>query len=246
MGLMLDTAQVFTNERNEVVFADRNFYRLLRREDTESLIGERLHRALGLPDDGTLGFLRQVFDDGFIRDTVLEFNDRRGMRVRVTATGRTATDDRGNFIGANLELWGAVTVLTSSSADEEEIIEEIPAQIPATTEIGIVQGYLVAQMTALYVMLMRSLGQRVCDRMDEAVTKAAKRAGVAANMRQGLLDLDIDGEDVAAYPALLEAAMHHASDMIGARFVDREMKCVDDRMDERTLGLARLYGFTTA
>src|SRR5688572_21865635 len=161
MGLMLDTAQVFTNERNEVVFADRNFYRLLRREDTESLIGERLHRALGLPDDGSLGFLRDVFDDGFIRDTVLEFQDRRGMRVRVTATGRTAIDDRGKFIGANLELWGAVTVLTGNGA-AEEIIEEIPAQMPATTEVGIVQGYLVAQITALYVMLMRSLGQRVC------------------------------------------------------------------------------------
>jgi hypothetical protein len=245
MGLMLDTAQVFTNERNEVVFADRNFYRLLRREDTESLIGERLYRALGLPDDGSLGFLREVFDDGYIRDTVLEFQDRRGMRVRVTATGRTAKDDRGNFIGANLELWGAVTVLTGNT-DAEEIIEEIPAQIPATTEIGIVQGYFVAQMTALYVMLMRSLGQRVCDRMDEAVTKAAKRAGVSVTMSKGLLDLDVDGEDVVAYPALLGAAVSHASDMIGPRFVEREMKCVEDRMDERTRSLAGFYGLMTA
>jgi hypothetical protein len=241
MGLMLDTAQVYTNERNEVVFADRNFYRLLRREDTESLIGERLHRALGLPDDGSLGFLRQVFDDGYIRDTVLEFSDRRGRRVRVTATGRTATDDRGNYIGANLELWGAVTVLTSD-VGSEEVIEELPAQMPASTEIGIVQGYLVAQMTALYVMLMRSLGQRVCDRLDEAVTKAAKRAGAAVTMHKGLLNLDIDGEDVAAYPALLEAAVLHASEMIGPRFVEREMKCVDDRLDERTRTLAGLYG----
>jgi hypothetical protein len=245
MGLMLDTAQVFTNERNEVVFADRNFYRLLRREDTESLIGERLHRALGLPDDGSLGFLREVFDDGFIRDTVLEFQDRRGMRVRVTATGRTATDERGKFIGANLELWGAVTVLTSNG-DAEEIIEEIPAEVPATTEVGIVQGYLVAQVTALYVMLMRSLGQRVCDRMDEVVTKAAKRAGVTSSMSKGLLDLDVDGEDVAAYPTLFQAAIQHASDMIGPGLVEREMKCVKDRMDERTVGLAGLYGLTTA
>jgi hypothetical protein len=228
MGLMLDTAQVYTNERNEVVFADRNFYRLLRRDDAESLIGERLYRALGLPDDGALSFLRDVFDDGYIRDTVLEFTDRRGSRVRVTATGRTATDDRGKFIGTNLELWGAVTVLTSDVADEE-IIEELPTAAPVTTEIGIVQAYLAAQMTALYVMLMRSLGQRVCDRLDEAVTNAAKRSGVAATMSKGLLNLDVDGEDVAAYPKLLEAAVKHASDMIGPRFVDGELKSVHAR-----------------
>src|SRR5688572_29143676 len=105
----LYTARVFTIETNEVVFADQNFYRLLRRDQDDSVIGDPLHRTLGLPDDSVLEFLRNVVEDGYIRDTVLEFTDRRGVRIRVTATGRSATDERGRFIGANLELWGAVT-----------------------------------------------------------------------------------------------------------------------------------------
>src|SRR5690349_14580651 len=132
----LDTARVFTDEDNQVVFADQNFYRLLRREQEESVIGQPLHRTLGLPDESVLQFLREVVEGGYIRDTVLEFTDKRGQRIRVTATGRSATDDKGNFVGANLELWGAVTVL---SGDSSAIIGEVPAQMTQNTELGVVQ-----------------------------------------------------------------------------------------------------------
>jgi|GEM_PF-5306178 len=236
----LDAAMVFTNERNEVVFADRNFYRLLRRDDSESVVGERLHRTLGLVDDNALRFLRDVLDDGYIRDTVLEFTDRRGQRIRVTATGRAATDEGGKFIGTNLELWGAITVL-SGDILSVEVVAELPAEVPESTELGMVQAYFIAHMTALYVLLMRSVGERVCKRLDETVNKAAQKNQVATRMSGGLVDFDPNGEDAKAYPVLLTEAIRFAMDILGRRVVDRELRIVTERIDERTLALAGEY-----
>src|SRR5688572_1846912 len=98
MAGTLNSGMVFTNEKEEVIFASRDFYELIHLEQEQSLFGEPLFRILGLGDSSAVQFIRNVTQDGYIRDYVLEFFDHNGNKLRGTVTGRLAFDESGKRI----------------------------------------------------------------------------------------------------------------------------------------------------
>ena len=60
-------------------------------------------------------------------------------------------------------------------------------------------------------------------------------------MEQGLITFDDEGEDSQAYPVMLAEAMRYSMDVLGRRYVDREIQALLGRVDDRTRMLAGEY-----
>src|ERR1700737_3943369 len=80
-------AAVFTNNSGQVVFVDQPFLRLMNYPQAESIVGEPLHKVLGLEPKIAKQLLDDLLRSRLVRNQSLDVSNSSGDKIKVSYTG---------------------------------------------------------------------------------------------------------------------------------------------------------------
>jgi hypothetical protein len=233
---------LFTDATGQVVFADPSFLRMLNYREAGVVAGEPLHRALGLDQKLAKQLLEDLRKTGQVRDRRLDLQTANGGTVLVAFTGVANYDDSGSFIGADLTVRDVKRDTAEVPAiGRGDVIKTRVQQILSETgqeDAAYLRSYFTTQMEALYVLMGRLVGLWVHNNLDKMINSAATLNGWSVQFNHGALGKEVANPDGRVYKALLAEASNYAVSMIGQRVVARELRMVDEYMDERTRKVA--------
>ena len=89
----------------------------------------------------------------------------------------------------------------------------------------------------LQVLLARMGGAEARNTLERVVNEIPAKHGIAIRMQNGYLEFNQKSLDISIYRAILQNAIHYATDVIGRRIVGQEMMKVDSQLEP---GLLRL------
>jgi hypothetical protein len=140
----------------------------------------------------------------------------------------TATyNERGSCIGADFSMRYALM------AGEGAQPISTPSSIFDTQERENLAVYIAAQIDALRVLLIRTGGQKVGDRLEEILNETAQNNGWGVRMNSSQLEIAEGGVRSDVYRGLISKAITYAISVIGKKLVARQMNAVDEQLGER-------------
>jgi hypothetical protein len=243
-----ELALLYTNEQNEVVFADNSFLKMVDCGNAGVLVGEPLHRVLGVQYSDVAAVMRKAIERGYVHEQPLEIMKGSGLTIPVLFTCVATYDERGTFIGADIALsdpsYGSL--LGSLPTDHAGLLQARAhriyssiTEVKVRRESQILLLYFAAQVSALQVLVARLAGPRVLKTFEGTVNKSAQR-------HETPIWIDESGEVAAessdiralALRAVLADGASFVSNIVGRRAVQREIEMVDEQMDPEVISLA--------
>src|SRR5574341_724900 len=97
-------AFVFTNAQGRIVFTDRNFLSLAKREVRQPAIGETLSAALGIDAESAATLMRSISQNKYIDGRPLSVKTSTGSLGSLWGAGAAVYDPQNSFIGADIVL----------------------------------------------------------------------------------------------------------------------------------------------
>lgn len=241
---------VFVDAIGRVVFADQNFLTLTRQPDVAHLVGEPLHKVLGVPQPVARDLIKAIGAAGYVHEQPLSIADGAGNPIELSCTGVAAYDDRGNPIGADLTLHEAQAAsphaLPTTHQDAlSRRIQQIEQEVTAREAQGrqvLTQLYFTAQASALQVLLGRLGGPHVREMVETMLNKAAAESHWDVRLRGGHFVLGLKDVPDEAYRALLETMVAYGTNIAGRRIIETEMQMVDGQMTPHAQEVAAEIG----
>jgi hypothetical protein len=237
-------ALLFTDAWGRVVFVDRNFFHLLGERSVGSLVGEPLYRVLNVERQAISDLLNDVAQAGYVQGRTLRVQDASGRSLSLVCSGVATYDDKGTFIGMDVTLHPPEAQRLRETSIHGDIIFTRIRQIQAEVEKRrhhqqqmMLQTYFTAHINALYILLGRMAGPRVCNSLQESLNRLASQNGWQVSLSDGIVT--IEGEmEASTYRVLLAEAVSFSVSVVGRRLVAHEMSAVDAQMDARLLEVA--------
>lgn len=237
-------ALMMTNDDGQIIFVDANCLRILKRNQQEArqIIGQPMHRVLGIDKKTVSRLLKDTSKQGYLAEIPLDIQDARGRTRSVMLSASATKDEKGAFIGADIQLRAV-----PSSSDSS--LNKIPSQTLAfeSQEIGYLHAYFEQHMSALYVLMQNWAGQGVADHLVTVVNEVSERNGWAIHMDATNIQVPQSKVDVDTYRALLTRAVDYAAHILGTRTVQKELAHANNQLDAlvlqhmRELGVDELY-----
>ncbi|MEO1166813.1 MAG: protein kinase [Chloroflexota bacterium] len=238
------TALMMTNDDGRIIFVDSNCLRILKRSqsDARSIMGKPMHDLLGVPKKTINNLLKDLRKHGSLADIPIEITDARSHKRAVMLSATATTDEKGAFIGADIEF-----VAIPSSTDSS--LNKIPSQTLAfeSQEITYVHSYFEAQINALYTLMQNWAGQKVADHMEVVLTELSERNEWGLSFTAGAIKTPDTRLDLDTYRAVLSRAIDYSAHILGNKTVQKELAHTNKQMDAlimqhvRELGIDELY-----
>lgn len=242
---------VFTDARGRIVFADTNFLELLSQDDTASLVGEPLHKALRVAPQSVSELMAAIARTGYVREHLIDTQGDDGERLSIACTGVATYDDQGSFIGADLTICDATHFAPTNPhvVDHGDILSVRIKEIQGEAEKQWVEeeetlalGYFTALMSALQVLLGRMGGPRVWEMVETLVNHTANKHDWSVQLRGGRLIVSGEELPIDAYVVLLDQVVDYGASIIGQQIIVREMQAVDGQMTDHLRDMAGQAG----
>ncbi len=231
-------AFVFTNAQGRIVFADRNFLGLAKREPGRPAIGESLNAALGIDADSAAALLRGAAQHKFFDRRPLSVRTSTGSLNGLWGAGVAVYDQQGGFIGADivLALPSTESKPTFPRLEHAEVLNSYLQQSLAEARLHktktFFQVYVNVQIDALQVLLARMGGPEMRNTLEQVINQAAKSHGVPVVMQDGHVEFGIQSAMFFnSYGTLLRAAISYAVDAVGKRMVGQEIQAINRQID---------------
>jgi hypothetical protein len=113
-----------------------------------------------------------------------------------------------------------------------------PISIFDTQDRENLQQYVGAQIDALRVLLIRTGGQKMGDRLETIVNTTSEQNDWDARLESGQLKVGTLGVRSDVYRGLISKAVTYSVSVVGKKLVVRQMTAVDEQLGERALELA--------
>ena len=232
-------ALVFANMRGQVIFVNERLLRLLKLSEREArgIIGETLHTVLGIDQKTADQYLKDVNRFGHLSVQAVELRSGNGEVIRASLRGSATFDDEGNFIGADFALQpkedpGTADTIHPGSAEVEL----------ATSENTHLELYFGSQLQGLRTLLVSAGGPRFGTNLERIINETAERNGWPVHLSDNEPEIEYRIRETHIYHALLSKAAAYASNVMGPKLVEKQMRSVDDKMDVESLKLAGRLG----
>ena len=239
-------AILFTNSGGRVIFANRNFLDMAEETPSKTVSGEQRLEAILPIEPRTMSKIISVLSgSGFIDRMPVSMLTTTGKPLSVLFSGVAAFGAKGDYIGADIFLLRQFTPAPPDSPTvpalrHTAILKMYVAEVFAGTRSQghtYMQGYVVAQIEVLQVLLARMGGPEARNTLERTVNEVLARHAVPARMKNGYLEFDQKSIDISIYRVVLQAAIRYARDAIGQRVVGQEMLKVDSQLDAGLLQL---------
>ena len=238
-------AILFTNTGGRVVFANRNFLNLAEETPAKATAGERLETILPIESRSMAKIFAIITGSGSVDRLPVSVLTSTGKSVPVLFSGVAAYGGKGDYIGADIFLYQQFTPAlpdspTVPSLRHTAVLKMYVTEIfdgTRTHGYTFMQGYVVAQIEVLQVLLARMGGSEARNTLERTVNEVLVKHAVAARMQNGYLEFHQKSMDISIYRLILKTAIRYATDAIGQRIVGQEMMRVDNQLDS---GLLRL------
>lgn len=228
---------VMTNMLGHVIFMDHPCMKMLKRHQREAraIIGKPLHDVLGVEKRITDDILKQVGTAGIIDHLEFEVRDAHGATFPVMCQAVATRDDRGEFVGADINLRDISSALNPHQMHDFETAEKRLD----TTEESFLQTYFTAQLRALSDLVVQLGGPRMGRNLEAIINETAERNVWPVRIQNGEVHVELRSNDADIYRALLAKAVVYAVKLIGKKMVSREMQAVEKKMDARILEVVK-------
>ena len=238
-------AILFTNAGGRVVFANRNFLHLTEEAPSRAMTGERLEAILPIEARSMAKIFAVITGSGSIDRLPMSVLTASGNTLPVLFSGVAAYGSQGDYIGADIFLYRQFTPAapdspTVPSLKHTAVLKVYVTEIfdgTRTHGYTFMQGYVVAQIEVLQVLLARMGGPEARNTLERMVNEVMLKHAIAAQMQNGYLEFHQKSMDISVYRLVLKTAIRYASDAIGQRIVGQELIRVDNQLDS---GLLRL------
>jgi len=228
-----------------VIFVDNQCLRILKRHHNEarSIIGKPLTEVLGIDADTSRDLLTDIDKFSKIEDWHLEIRDSRGTTLLVMCSAVATRDDKGKFVGADLQLRIVTDVAEMHPGEDFDTVEEYIN----TGEEQFLRMYFEAQIDALFTLLLNWAGQRVARYLEVIINETGERNVWPVAMNSGHITIELKQTDTEIFRALLAKAVVYAVSVIGDKQVIKEMQAVNKAVDPpvynfvQKLGLHELF-----
>jgi hypothetical protein len=231
-------AFVFTNAQGRIVFADRNFLGLAKREPNRPTLGETLQTALGIDAQSMAHLMQDVAQMTYFARRPLSIKTSTGTLSSLWGAGAAVYDQQNSFIGADILL----AIPSSESRPpfppliHAEVLNSYLQQSLSEARIHrtktFFQVYVNVQIDALQVLLARMGGPEMRNTLEHVVNAAATAHGIPIVMRDGHLEFfSKTAMFFNSYGALLRAALDYAVNAVGKRMVGQEIQAINRQID---------------
>lgn len=257
---VVQSALLFTNALDKVVFIDNQAFELLRPPDIGTLVGENLHDVLGTDSKFTYQLIEEGVKNKTIERVPIEILDHTaGTKKEVLLSAVATFDDDGNYIGSDITLqMPSIAESTETKIrthadslralaetidpkpeplDKEDITKEIEYREKAELEL-----YFTVKINTLHVLLSRVAGIRIAKSMEMVFNEAAKKNGWAVKLESGQASMEVEGINAEIYRTLLEEILNYAINVTSLRIISQEMQKLEKQINANVLATAQKYG----
>lgn len=230
-------ALLMTNMLGQVIFMDQACLQLLRRRqsDARAVIGKPLHEVLGIDRAQADQIIKEVGKAGNITQKRLEIKDSRGKAVSVWCSANATRDDKGAFVGADINLKAIQDEISPPSEPD------FAARTLDTSGEIFVEAYFTKQMTALRNSLVQLGGQRLGRNLDTIINETAQRNVWPITMENGQINVEVKNTNTDVYRALLAKGIAYAVSLVGKKMVIKGMQAVDKQLEPRMMEFVREF-----
>lgn len=220
-------ALMMTNMLGQVIFVDNHCLHILKRKQNEArnIIGKPMNKVLGITESTVQSLISDIQKQGQLNDFELEISDARGRKRSVIVDATATMDDKGDFVGADIQMKALPTSSDSSLMDAPN------KNAVDTQEVVYLRSYFTAQMDALYTLLLNWAGKRVAKHLEDIVNELAERNVWSVGMNDGHISVEIKQTDTDVYQALMARAIDFTAQMLGANMVRKELHHVNKELD---------------
>jgi hypothetical protein len=242
-------ALLFTDADGQILFADNHFAKLVEYDDARSLIGQPLDQVMGIERYLVSHFLQNLKEIGYVHNWTLELRTRLGVPILTHCAAVATYDEREIFIGADLALalyddYRPIEITLTNHKDALNTrIRQMQAEAPDSRTL--LELYTAVQISALQVLLARMAGPRISKAQDAKISKLIAQKQWPLAMIDGELTFQHDNINPDICYSLLLETVRYAAGIVGRRIVMREMRTVDEQMDEQSRRIAEEAGLST-
>lgn len=105
-------ALLFTDARGRVVFVDNKFLELMRYPEATSLVGEALHKVVGVDAPAIMTMMQDAARQGYVHERPLTLHLKQGETLPVLASSVATYNTDGEFIGVDITFHNAADAST--------------------------------------------------------------------------------------------------------------------------------------
>lgn len=234
---------LFTDNIGRVIFANDALLSMMGYAEAGVIVGEPMHRILGLDLATEIQLLKDVSASKLIDEQVLELCDKNENIIRVRYSARATYNHEGSFIGADLTLRlltdTGESVRTQTHNHQDNRIESDPQFLEDRAHL---RAYFTAQVEALQTILTQIGGPRFRDTLHRIMNETAQENEWLVRISPNQITIQDNDTNInaqsAIYRALLAKAHIYAVNVMGPSLVAKKMRAVDERLDASVLDLA--------
>src|SRR5688572_25738205 len=108
-------ALLFTDARGRVVFVDNNFLELLAYAEATSLVGEPLHKVVGVDAPAVMSLMQDAARQGYVHERPLTLHNVKSGALTVLCSSVATFNSDGEFIGVDITFHDA-----ADASDEDD------------------------------------------------------------------------------------------------------------------------------
>lgn len=234
---------LFIDNMGRVIFANDNLLSMIGYAEAGAIVGEPLHRILGLDLATEIQLLRDVSAAKHIDEQALDLFDRDQNIIRVRYTATASYNHEGSFIGADLTLRLLTDQVESGQTqthdNQDNRIETNPQSLE---DLAHLRAYFTDRVEALQTALMQIGGPRLRDTLHRIINETAQKYEWLVYISPNQIaiedkDTDINAQS-AIYWALLAKALAYTVNVLGPAMVAKKMHAVDERTEVIMIDLA--------
>jgi len=239
---------LFTDSQGNVVFADRNFARLVHHLHDRFTLRGPLHKVLGIGKDSADEMLANVKTNGLVTGHTVEAHTRSGALKPMWGASVATYDEKSDFIGADLIISNEVggphaNVLFTNHIDVLTVhIQQTMAESRTVHRQTYIQAYMGAQLNVLQVLLARLAGPLIRDVMEAQLARQCENASWPMSVKDGELTFTRPNAPFQVYGDFQRMAIDYATGVVGRKVVSRELAILDSQLDPGTLDLVTQLG----
>lgn len=243
MALQAQPALIMTDNHGHVIFVDNHCLLLLKRQQHEAraIIGKTIDDVLGVDETVTLQLFKAIDTNNAIENVQIEITNSRGKRQMVICNAIATRDDKGTFVGADIQL-ATLPKDTDDPPSSDFLIIEPDVN---TREQMQVRDYFATQLQCLYKLSKNWGGSKVAARYELLINEVAERNDWAFEMNKGEINTDNLHNDLDMFKALSARGMNYTAFILGKKQVIKELDRMHKKMDTNMLSIVQMLGLDT-